>query len=132
MRRVQRSYDVDNNAEFAGLFARKGAAFDGKDRPITHDALKKWASGVQLMRWPHVRDLLRALHDRRAAEALYNAYCVARGLTFLIEAVGALSGTLMTFQAAQADIRDRYAEAYRRMCTLTSSSGHDDDFLTLP
>ena len=111
---VRRCCRVSNNAQLAGHLLKVGARFEGASKgSITHDALRKWASGAQMMRWTSVAALLSKLPDDEVARRLHACHGVARLLTFFVDALVAYSEQTASRAQVQAALLARYAQAHR-------------------
>ena len=118
MRRVHRAYRVANNRKLDSLLWRRGVRHttSGAGTRITHDTLRKWAIGGQLAKTDAVKALLSALpaEQRQSIDRLEFDYRMARALTFLIQAVAALSAPQLQERQAQSLVRERYLALFRQ------------------
>lgn len=111
---VRRCYRVSNNAQLAGHLLKGGVRVEGARKgAITHDALRKWASGAQVMRWRSVAALLSKLPDDDIARRLHACHGVARLLMFFVDALVAYSERTASRAQVQADLLARYEQAHR-------------------
>lgn len=121
---VQAAYGVTNNQALADklLAKRIWLVKGGVSRPITRATLAKWARGDQLARPGAVQVLLAALADQQKMAALTTEYFVARGLLFLVQAVGGLSRIELSPAEAQYELRTRYLATFEQVASQHESA----------
>jgi hypothetical protein len=104
----------ENLADLGRALHGKRALYRGTS--IDHERLKKWARSKEvLMPREAVQPVLMALQGDVSHEAVKNRFYVARVLTFFCDLVYACTaGGGCTWEQAQAQVENRYTEAYRR------------------
>lgn len=122
--RVQVAYGVSNNQALSDKLLAKGVFLvqGNGPRPITRATLAKWASGSQLARPAAVQVLLGALADKDKIATLTIEYFVARGLLFLVQAVGGLSSIELSPEEAQDELRARYLATFNALSNQYAST----------
>lgn len=109
--RMQNSAACASLRDFSALMAGKG--IKRHDYYVSHDLLKKWSSGRQLMPGKARDCVLEAVGGRVDAEREQRWFATARFLSFLCDLV--IAGTREappSWAAAQEQISKRYGEVY--------------------
>jgi hypothetical protein len=109
--RLQTASSCANLTELSSLLLRNGVKRHSFD--VSHDLLKKWSSGQQLMPRIAAENVLKALAGRVEFERERSLFAVSRFLSFLCDLV--IAGTRdaqPTWKVAQEQIRERYAELF--------------------
>lgn len=109
--RIQKSAGCANFAEFGSLMFRKG--IKRHDFDLSHNLLKKWSSGQQLMPMKAAKSVLEAVKGRVDPERERGLFAVARFVSFLCDLI--VAGTRdepPTWAVAQGQIRGRYNDLY--------------------
>lgn len=109
--RMQKAACCANLAEFSSLMLRKG--IKRHDSDLSHDLLKKWSCGQQLMPMKAAASVLEAVGGGVEFERERGLFAVGRFLSFLCDLV--VAGTRdepPSWKVAQDQIRRRYSELY--------------------
>ena len=109
--RVQESASCSNFRELGDFMASRGVK--RHSYYVSHDLLKKWSSGVQLMPYDACQCILKAFDGKLDADHHHGWFAIARFLSFLCDLV--IAGTHEkppSWAVAQDQIRSRYAEIY--------------------
>lgn len=108
--RVQEATSSDSLQALSALLLRKGVTFRG--RPVSHDLLKKWSSGQQLMSLNACKLVLRAEGKREGVDVMQEKrlFTVARSMSFLCDLlIAGTRGKAPAWADAQEALRRRYS-----------------------
>lgn len=114
--RMQQAACCANLAEFSSCMVRKGIKRHGFY--LSHDLLKKWSSGQQLMPFKAAEGVLEAVGGAVDSERERGLFAVTRFISFLCDLVIAgTRGEPPLWMVAQDQIRRRYCELYEQAAT---------------
>jgi hypothetical protein len=113
MQHIRRAFHVENNQALANELLRHRVLVktqNGNERTVKRATLASWARADQLPSPGAVTPILRALPSGEQGRALtlQVEYLFARGLTFLIQALAALSEPEISEEQAQHLLLERY------------------------
>lgn len=111
--KIQNAARCANLLELSNLSFRKGIKLHGVD--FSHDLLKKWSSGQQLMSMDAAKSVIKVVGDVENAERYLNSFWVARFLSFLCDfLVAGTHGEPPSWKNAQDMLYRRYEEVYEQ------------------
>lgn len=110
---MQQAAGCSTLAELSSLVLRKGVLYKG--RAISHDLLKKWSSGQQLMPLAGAQAIIQATGSTDP-ETARNLFGVVRFLAFLCDFLAAgTEGENALLGRSQREVRRRYCELTNRI-----------------